>query len=116
MKKHVDRYKLWYSKTEKNLKCSKGNEGDEILVRLGSLTLRENVLGCLNHSKVLHKHVSEFSEEKGDLRWLRKLVCECERWVQLFECTSRISELEPDDVIQALVESEIDIDFAISLV
>ena len=116
MKKYIDRYKLWYEKTEKNLQCSKGREGDEILVRLGSLSLREDILGCLNHSKVLHKHVLEFSEEKSDVRWLQKLVFECERWLQLFECTSRISQLDKDVIIQALIESEIDVDFAISLV
>jgi len=115
MKKYVDRYASWVQKTKKNLTCAKGREGNELLSRFQTLELREDVLGCLNHSKILHKHIKEYGEEKQNIRWLEKLVFECERWEQLFDCTCRVSQLDKETIIQALIESEIDVEFAVNL-
>ena len=116
MKSLVEKYKTWFQKEVKTLECSKGNEGNLLLNRFQSLELlNEDVLGVHTHILTLHRIVSEFLEERQNLRWLQKLAWECEHWKKLFEATARTTKVEENDVIRALVEDEIDMDLAIGL-
>ena len=112
----VTKYSDWLQKMDKTLICSKGSEGNVLLSRFQSLTLREDLLGARFHAHKLLGVVSNFSEGKQNLRWLAKLERDCQQWVEVFESLVRASMIETDEVLQALLNEEIDIDFATSLV
>lgn len=115
MKMYIERYKAWVNKMTVNLEKSKGAEGHLLRSRFQCLELREDLIGCLYHSTTLHSLIEEFGLERHNLRWVERLQVDCERWHHLFECSVRLSKLERDVIIQALVESNIDVEFAINL-
>lgn len=112
----VERYTIWYDKAVKNLQCTKGVEASELLNRFQRLKLREGLLGARVHAETLHRIISGFLKERKNLRWVKKLEDDCERWGRLFEATIRASQVDCDEVIEALANNEIDIDLAVGLI
>ena len=111
----TSRYNAWYVKLSKNLHCSKGQGGAVLSSRVELLKLKEGLLGGREHSRILKSIVTDFSEDRKNLRWVQKLMNECERWDKTFEATLRVTSIPEKDVLEALVEGSIDIDLAVGL-
>jgi alkylhydroperoxidase family enzyme len=115
MQKFVEKYKLWLDRELKALRCSRWPEAAILLSRFQCLELRESLFGALDHSTKLNAVFVEFSNERQNLRWLEKLVHESSKWKLLFESTIRATQMSQEEIVEALVESQIDIEFAVNL-
>lgn len=112
----VKRYKSWFSKKTENIARTKGAEGLQFTSRFQTLVLSENALGAYHHASIMHRLVKEFGEERQNLRWVDKLVEECDGWKLLFESVLYSSPVEQDLVIDSLVKAEIDCETAVDLI
>ena len=111
----IDKYRVWVEKVVKNLQCSKGQEGNILLSRFQKLQLREDTMGALYHASKLCKVIGRFSDEKRTLKWSQKLERDCQMWKSLFASSIKAVEVDQEAVLNALVESEIDVEEAVSL-
>jgi len=115
MQKFVDKYKLWLERELKALRCSGRPEAAILLSRFQLLELRETLFCALDHATKLNEIFTEFCNERQNLRWLEKLAHESSKWKLLFESTIRATQMSQSEIIEALVESQIDIEFAVNL-
>jgi hypothetical protein len=99
----------------KELVCSKRPESLELHKQFQSLQLREDILGVKKHCEILNNLFTEFSKERKNLRWLEKLISECDQWGQVIHSVIRAQSVEEDVVLIALVRGEILIDEAIEM-
>lgn len=112
---HIKKYQNWFNKMGKDLVCSKRPESLELHKQFQCLELREDILGVKKHCEILHTLFTEFSKERKNLRWLEKLISECDQWGQVIHSVIRAQNVEEDVVLTALVKGEIQIDEAVDL-
>ena len=112
----VRKYSTWFSKKIENIRYTKGAEGQLFTSRFQTLDLAESTLGAYHHVSIIYRLVREFSEERKNLRWVQKLISECDEWKQLFEAILYSTPVQGNQVIDSLVKGGIDCETAIDLI
>ena len=117
MNEVVESYGRWFSKTRKNLTCTKGSAAKEFLCRFQSLGSDvDTMIEGLRHSERLLGLSEEYAEERKNLRWLEKFETDCKHWKLVFETMLSVHGCSCDDVVDSLLEGKVSIEEAIDLV
>ncbi len=103
---YVDEYKAWWkSRVDRAFKQNSPNV--HTLESLLPADEIKSVLLCLNHARICYDRLSILSES---IEWIGKFQLKLASWMQLFEAVVAIDRPVIDDVVDALIFQEAELE------